>query len=177
MTTNDPERTAPNGTAPDRGKDAMPAVRTAKPALAWRYPRRAPVEKRITSPPTPGKAPAASAHSETGSRISPKTWENDPAPIGNAAPGATGAIPDPADARPSEITSSVATPVASPVTGMAETPENGGPEIPATGRPSGNRDATDGPAAADSLRWWLPPTPPTTGCAPAMPSKKEDRSE
>src|SRR6476661_4974270 len=152
MTTNDPERTAPNGTAPDRGKDAMPAVRTAKPALAWRYPRRAPVEKRITSPPTPGKAPAASAHSETGSRSSPKTWENDPAPIENAAPGATGAMPDTADAPPSAITSSGATPVASPVTGRREAPESGGPEIPTTGRPSGNRDATDAPAAADSPR-------------------------
>src|SRR6478672_9213519 len=98
MTTNDPEQTAPHRTAALRGEDAMPVVRTADPALAWRYPRRAPVEKRITSPPTPGKAPVASAHSETGSRSSPKTWENDPAPIGNAAPGATGAIPDPADA-------------------------------------------------------------------------------
>ena len=129
----------------------MPAVRNAKPALAWRYPRRAPVEKRITSPPAPGKAPAASAHSETGSRSSPKTCrKDDPAPIGNAASGASGAIPDTADARPSAITSSGATPVASPVAGRPETPASGGPEIPASGRPSGNRDATDAPAAADS---------------------------
>src|SRR6478752_6125561 len=157
MTTNDPERTTPNGTAAaERAKAAMPAVRTAKPALAWRYPRRAPVEKRITSPPTPGKAPAASAHSETGSRISPKTCrKDDPAAIENAASGATGAIADTADARASAITSSTssgATPVASPVTGRREAPESGGPEIPATGRPSGNRDATDAPAAADSPR-------------------------
>src|SRR5262245_15336013 len=157
----------------------MPVVRNAKPALAWRYPRRAPVAKRITSPPAPGKAPAASAHSETGSRISPKTWENEPAPIENAAPGATGAIQDTADARPSAITSSVATPVASPVTGKPETPATGGPEIPASGGQRGNRDATDAdaPPAADSPPPWVPPTPPTTGGTPATPNKKEKRSE
>jgi hypothetical protein len=146
MTTNDPERTTPNGTAPGLARDAMPAARNAKPALAWRYPRRAPVAKRITNPPAPGNAPAASAHSETGSRSSPKTCGKDaPAPIGNAASGAGGAIPDTADARPTAITSSVATPVASPVTGRPETPASGRPEIPASGRPSGCRDrARDG---------------------------------
>ena len=156
----------------------MPVVRNAKPALAWRYPMRTPARVMKPSPPAPGKAPAASAHSETGSRSSPKTCrKDDPAPIGNAASGATGAIPDTADARPSAITSSGATPVASPVTGRPETPARGGPEIPASGRPSGNRDATDAPAAADSPGPWMPATPPTTGCAPAMPNKKEKRSE
>src|SRR5262249_29539827 len=145
-----------------------------------------PVAKRITSPPAPGKAPAASTHSETGSRISPKTWENDPAPIENAAPGATGATPDTADARPSAITSSVATPVAAlPANGTPETrasggpeiPAGGGPEIPASGRPSGNRDATDAPAAADGPRPSVPPTSPATGGTSATPNNKEKRSE
>src|SRR4029078_2823288 len=90
-------------------------------------PRRAPVAKRITSPPAPGNAPAASTHSETGRRMAPKTCRNNgPAPIGRAALGATGAIPDTADARPSAITSSGATPVASPVTGRPETAARGG---------------------------------------------------
>ena len=109
---------------------------------------------------------------------SPKTCrKDDPAPIGIAASGASGAIPDTADARPSASTSSGATPVASPVTGRPETPASGGPEIPASGRPSGNRDANDAPAAADSPGPWTPATPPTTGGAPAMPNKKEKRSE
>ena len=172
MTTNDPERTTPNGTAPGRVKCAMPVVRNAKPALAWRYPRRAPVAKRITSPPAPGNAPAASAHSETGSRMSPKTCrKDDPAPIGLAASGASRAIPDTADARPSASASSGATPVAAPVTGRPEIPASGGPEIPASGRPSGNRDATDAPAAADRPGPWTPATSPTTGCAPRCPTE------
>ena len=45
----------------------MPAVRTAKPALAWRYPTRTPAAVKVTSPPTPGRAAAASAASERGS--------------------------------------------------------------------------------------------------------------
>jgi hypothetical protein len=57
----------PNGTAPGPAKRATPAVRTTKPALAWRYPTRTPAPVRITSPPTPGRARAASAASETGS--------------------------------------------------------------------------------------------------------------
>ena len=83
--------------------------------------------------------------------------------------GACGAIPDSADARPSAITSSVATLVALPATGT--------PETPAKGRTSGNRDAPDAPAGADSPGPWMPATPPTTGGAPAMPNKKEKRSE
>ena len=43
----------------------MPAVRNTKPALAWRYPMRTPARVRITSPPTPGRATAASAATET----------------------------------------------------------------------------------------------------------------
>ncbi len=62
-TTTDPERTTPNGTAPGRAKPAMPAVRNAKPALAWRYPTRTPAALRIVSPPAPGKARAASRRS------------------------------------------------------------------------------------------------------------------
>src|SRR6478736_8698449 len=148
MTTNDLERTTPNATAPG---DAMPAARNAKPALAWRYPSRVPVAKSITSPPSPGKAATASAHRETGTRISPRTCrKDDPALIGGAVSGTNGPIPDIADARPSAFTSSVTTPVASPVTGT--------PETPAGGRPSGNRDADDAPAGADSAGPWMPPT-------------------
>jgi hypothetical protein len=57
------------GVPGERAKRAMPTVRTAKPALAWRYPTRTPGAIRITSPPAPGKAAVASAHSETGSRV------------------------------------------------------------------------------------------------------------
>ncbi len=122
-------RTIPSG--PGRAKCAMEVVRNATPAVAWRYPTRTPARVMKPRPPAPGKAAAASAHSETGSRISPKTCrKDDPAPIGNVASGATGAIPDTADARPGAITSSGATPVASPVTGRPETPASGGPEIP-----------------------------------------------
>src|SRR3954454_4527320 len=164
---------------PERAKCAMPVVRNATPALAWRYPTRTPARAMITNPPTPGKAPAASAHSETGSRSPLKTCrKTDCTPIGVAPSGAAGAIPGTADARPSAITSSVATSVAAlPVTGRPEAPASGGPEIPARDRPSGNRDATDAPAAADSPGPWMPATPPTTGCTPAMPNKKEKRSE
>ena len=45
----------------------MPAVRNTKPALAWRYPIRTPARVRITRPPTPGRATAASAATETAS--------------------------------------------------------------------------------------------------------------
>src|SRR6185312_49699 len=134
------------------------------------YWTRTPTTVRITSPPMPGRATAASAHTEAISRGSPKTCgKDDSAPTGKAPLGACGAIPDSADTRPSAITSSVATLVALPATGT--------PETPANGRTSGNRDAPDAPAGVDSPRPWMPATPPTTGGAPAMPNKKEKRSE
>ena len=88
--------------------------------------------------------------------------------------GAGGAIPGSDDAGPTWLIApkvdgatpkSVAIPVALPATGT--------PGAPASGRTSGNCDATDAPAAADSPGPWMPPTPPTTGCTPAMPNKKE----
>src|SRR6476659_11026461 len=146
----------------------MPDVSDANPALACRI-GCAPAAVRITSPPMPGRATAASADSEAISRGSSKTCgKDDSAPIGKAPLGACGAIPDSADARPSAITSSVATLVALPVTGT--------PETPAKGRTSGNR-VPDAPAGADIPGPWMPATPPTTGGAPAMPNKKEKRSE
>ena len=164
---------------PGRAKRAMPAARTPEPALAWRYPTRTPARVMITSPPAPGRATAASAHSETGSTSPLKTCrENDCTSIGLAPAGASGAIPDIADACPSAITSSGATSVAAlPANGTPELPASGGPEISASGRPSGDRDGTDAPAARDSPVPATPPTPATTGCTPAMPNKKEKRSE
>ena len=93
MATNDPERTTPNGTAPGRAKNAIRVVRTATPALAWRYPTRTPARVMITNPPAPGKAPAASAHSETGRRAGCRQTcrKDDPAPIGCGIAG--GAVP------------------------------------------------------------------------------------
>ena len=158
----------------------MPVVRSATPALAWRYPTRTPARVMKPSPPTPDKATAASAHSETDSRDSPRIRrKDDPARIGIAALGFGGANPDAADARPSAITSSFATPIASLVPGSSETPASDGaaPEIPASGRSSGNREASDAAAAADNPRPTTASAPPTTGCTPATPSKKEYRSE
>ncbi len=156
----------------------MPAVRNTKPALAWRYPTRTPAPVRITSPLTPGRATAASAASETasGSGSSRACRKNDRTPIGMAPLGAGGAIPGSDDAGPTWLIApkvdgatpkSVAIPVALPATGT--------PGTPASGRTSGNCDATDAPAAAD--RPAPPPNPATTGSAPAMPNKKEDRSD
>ena len=163
--------------APGRAKCAMPAARNAKPALAWRYPMRTPARVRKPSPPAPGKAAAASAHSETDSRIAPTTCrKDDPARIGSAPSGAGGAILDAADARPSAITSSGA-PARLPPSPVGPRDRQWRPEIPAGGRPSRNCDATDSPAATDNPRPWMPSTPPTTGCTPAMPNKKEYRSE
>src|SRR4029079_10136326 len=91
-TTNDPDRTTPNG--PGRAKCAMPANRIAKPALAWRYPMRTPARVRITSPPKPGRATAASAHSEAArGRSLQACWNNDRKPFGMALWGAGGASP------------------------------------------------------------------------------------
>ena len=90
--------------APRRAKRAMPAVRNAKPALAWRYPTRTPARVRITSPPTAGRATAASAASETATG---RSWRacrrNDRTPIGMAPLGAGGAIPGSDDARPASL--------------------------------------------------------------------------
>ena len=138
--------------------------------------RAPPAAVRITSPPAPGRAAAASAHSEAASGRSWRAcWRNDRTPVGLAPLGASGAVPGSDDARPSAITSSVATPVGLPVNGTPEIPASCRPEIPARGRTSGNRDATDAPAAADSPE--RPSMPPTTGCTPAMPNKKEKRSD
>src|SRR3982074_1787942 len=131
---------------------------------------RTPATVRITSPPTPGRATAATAHSEAISRSSSKTCrKSGSTPIGKAPLGACGAIPDSADTRPSKITSSVATVVALPATGT--------PATPTKGMTSGTGDAPDAPAAAASPGRWMPPDPSSTGATPAMPNKKEERSD
>src|SRR4029079_9037629 len=80
-----------------------------------------------------------------------------------------GAIPDRADTRPSNVTSSVATLGALPATGT--------PETPAKGRTSGAGAAPDPPAAAASPGRWMPPVPSPTGATPAMPNNKDERSD
>ena len=90
--------------APRRAKRARPAVRNAKSAFSWRYPTRTPARVRITSPPTAGRATAASAASETATG---RSWSacrgNDRTPIGMAPLGAGGAIPGSDDARPASL--------------------------------------------------------------------------
>src|SRR3954453_17717866 len=132
---------------------------------------RTPTTVRITNPPMPGRATAASAHNEVISRSSSKRFgKNDSAPIGKALLGACGAIPDRADTRPSKITSSVgATLVALPPTGT--------PDTPAKGRTSGACDTRDPPAAADNPAPWMSPDPSSTDATPAMPNKKDERSD
>jgi hypothetical protein len=126
------------------------------------YWMRTPTTVRITNPPMPGRATAASAHIEVISRSSSKrSGKNDSVPIGKALLGACGAIPDRADARPSKITSSV-------VATVAALPPTGTPETPAKGRTSGARDTPDPPAAAASPAPWMSPDPSSSGATPAM---------
>ena len=144
----------------------MPAVRTAKPALAWRYPTRTPAAVRIVSPPAPGRARAASAASEMGSTpaalriISPATPPDgaaspDSDPVSGssleagrkndcASPGSDDAPPTWVIAAEMDaaIPPSGATPVAMSATGI--------PGIPANAQRSGNSDATHACTAADS---------------------------
>src|SRR6185295_19252369 len=83
-TINDPERTTPNGPGP--AKRAIPAARTAEPALAWRYPTRTPAAVRMVSPPAPGRARAASAASEMGSTPAALRIVSPATPDGAAGP-------------------------------------------------------------------------------------------
>ena len=176
----------PNGrhlNGPGPAKRAMPAACNAKPALAWRYPTRTPAPVRITSPPAPGRARAASAASETGSipaAISPAApgsadsdpgsrsslsacRKNDCTPIEMAPLGASGGVVAPKMDAASPP--SVATPVALPA--------NGPPGMPASDRTSRHCDATHASAAGDSPAPATPPNPATAGSTPAMPNKKE----
>ena len=145
--------------APRRAKRAMPAVRNAKPALAWRYPTRTPARVRITSPPTAGRATAASAASETATG---RSWRacrgNDRTPIGMAPLGAGGAIPGSDDARPASLIA----PKMDAKSPRALQPRCCRP--PARPghrkcRTSRNCDATDAPAVADSPAPSMPPNP------------------
>ena len=175
-TTNDPDRTTPNGPGP--AKRAMPAVRNTKPALAWRYPIRTPARVRITSPPTPGRATAASAATETATgRSLTACRRNDRTPIGMAPLGAGGAIPGSDDARPASLIAPKMDAAIPPSVAVPVLPATGTPGTPESGRTSRNCDATDAPAVADSPAPSMPPNPSSTGSTPAMPNKKEERSD
>jgi hypothetical protein len=144
----------------------MPAGRNAEP-VRGPYATRTPTAVIMTSPPTPGRATAASAHIEA-RRNSQARWKYDCSPIGTSC-GASGAIPDSNDSPPSAITSSDATPVAA-------LPAVGAPGVPARGRTSGTCDAPDTPAAIPNPSPSMPPNPSTTGATPAVLNKKEERS-
>ena len=204
MTTTDPERTTPNGTAPGRAKPAMPAARTAKPALAWRYPMRTPAAVRIVSPPAPGKARAASAASEMGSTpaafrtVSPPTPDraaspdsgpdsrtspepdrkNNCTPIAVAPLGASGDIAANDDARHAWVIAQKAA-GARPPSGATQVamPATGTPGIAANARSSGNCDATHACTAVDSAALSIRPQASTTGSTPVMPNKKKASSD
>ena len=145
----------------------MPAGRDAEP-VRGPYATRTPTAVIMTSPPTPGRATAASAHIEA-RRNSQARWKYDCSPIGTMSCGASGAIPDSNDSPPSAITSSDATPVAA-------LPAVGAPGVPARGRTSGTCDAPDTPAAIPNPSPSMPPNPSTTGATPAVLNKKEERS-
>src|SRR6185295_1684618 len=191
-TINDPERTTPNGPGP--AKRAIPAARTAEPALAWRYPTPTPAAVRIVSPPVPGRARAASAASEMGSTtvaskiISPATPDgaagpdSDPVPVsgssleagqknGCASPGSDDASPTWVIAADMDaaIPPSGATPVAMSATGT--------PGIPANAQRSGNSDATHACTDADSAALSIRPHASTTGSTPVVPNKKKASSD
>ena len=120
--------------APRRAKRARPAVRNAKSAFSWRYPTRTTARVRITSPPTAGRATAASAASETATGRSRSACRgNDRTPIGMAPLGAGGAIPGSDDARPASL---IAPKIDAPA--VADSPA---PSIPPNPFPTGSTPA------------------------------------
>ena len=120
-------------TAPDGRSARCPLSAIAKPALAWRYPMRTPARVRITSPPTPGRATAASAHSEAArGRSLQACRKNDRKPIGMALLGAGGAIPGSDDARPTSLVALKMDAAIPPSVAAAVLPANGTPGTPAS---------------------------------------------
>ena len=129
----------------------MPVVRTANAAFAWRYPTRIPAAQTIRSPPTPGRAKAASADSEACARNALTVCSRrESAPDGLTPSAASGAVPE---SDKSALKLAVA--VRPSFAGAVISPNNGMAPMGDVGKTSGGKGAVGGtsaaPAAADSL--------------------------
>ena len=155
--TSEPERTTPNG--PWRAKREIPIVRHCpNAAFAWRYPTRIPAAQIIRSPPTPGRAIAASADSEARARNAFTVCSRrESASVGRTPSAASGAVPE---SVKSALKLAVA--VRPSVAGAVISPSNGMPPMGDVGRTSGGKGGTSAaPPAADSPAPELPRTEST----------------